>query len=83
MFVQLKIMQSSKYARVRRTLPTNQRYVYRFHVSQVNNVYFNFEMHMGKWRHCVPQRSGTPGDEEDFLLLHGIEPNLSFTQSTV
>ena len=29
------------------------------------------------------RRSGTPGDAEDFLLLHGIELNLSFIQFTV
>ena len=56
MFVQLMVMQSSKYACVRGPLPTYQHYDYKFHVSGVNNVYFNFERHMGKWRHCVPEK---------------------------
>jgi len=55
-FVQLMIMQSSTYAHVRRTLPTNQHCIYKYHVSEVNNVYFYFERHMGKWRHCVPEK---------------------------
>jgi hypothetical protein len=48
-FVQLVTMQSSKYAHVRRTLPTNQHYVYKFHVPEVNNVYTDCERNMGKW----------------------------------
>jgi len=54
MFLQFMIMQSSKYAHVRRTLPTNQHLIYKFYVSEVNNVYFDSERHMGKLRHCVP-----------------------------
>ena len=83
MFAQLMITQSSKYALVRRTF-------LQISVSSTNFMYQSLIMSIltlkGVWVNgdaVSHRRSGSSGDDEDLLLLQGIELNLSFIQSVV